>query len=74
MVVHFDKDGNAIDTFYLSKPDGSLIQSTAMIVEPTRLLVGTATGGVYEFARPDKAITRPAKSAPATDTPKSAAQ
>jgi hypothetical protein len=70
MIVHFDRDGNPIDTYYLRMTDGSLLQSTAIVIEPTRLLVGSAAGGIYEFERPDKSAARPAKAtADALKTP-----
>jgi hypothetical protein len=70
MIVHFDRDGNPLDTYYLRMTDGSLLQSTAIIIEPTRILVGSATGGIYEFDRPDKSTVRSVKaSAVAPKTP-----
>jgi hypothetical protein len=54
MVVHFDRDGNLLDTYYLTTPEGAPLQTTAIVVEAGRLLVGSSAGGVYEFARPDK--------------------
>jgi hypothetical protein len=54
MLVHFDKYGNSMDTYYLTTPEGALLQTTAIVVEPNRLFVGSNAGGVYEFARPDK--------------------
>ena len=53
-LVHFDKYGDAIDTYYLTAPDGSALKITAIIVEPARLLIGAGSGGIYEFGRPDK--------------------
>jgi hypothetical protein len=61
MLVHFDKYGNSMDTYYLTTPEGALLQTTAIIVESNRLLVGSNAGGVYDFARPDKSA--PAHSA-----------
>jgi hypothetical protein len=54
MLVHFDKYGNSMDTYYLTTPEGALLQTTAIVVEPNRLLVGSNAGGIYEFDRPDK--------------------
>ncbi len=53
-LVHFDKYGNAMDTYYMTTPEGSLLQITAIVVEPNRLLIGSNSGGIYDFARPDK--------------------
>jgi hypothetical protein len=55
MLVHFDKFGNSMDTYYLTTPEGALLQTTAIVVEPNRLLIGSNAGGIYDFARPDKA-------------------
>lgn len=53
-LVHFDKYGNAMDTYYMTTPEGALLQITAIVVEPNRLLIGSSSGGIYDFARPDK--------------------
>ena len=58
MLVHFDKYGNAMDTYYLTAPDGALLQTTAIVVDPNHLLIGTSSGGIYYFARPDKVATQ----------------
>jgi hypothetical protein len=70
MIVHFDKDGDALDTYYLTTPDGAQIQIAAIVVDPDRLLIGSKSGGVYEFARPDKTSgARPARAAAASSKP-----
>ncbi|MGH9575786.1 MAG: hypothetical protein ACRD40_19940 [Candidatus Acidiferrales bacterium] len=53
-LVHFDKYGNPMDTYYMTAPDGALLQITAIVIEPHRLLIGSSSGGIYGFARPDK--------------------
>ncbi|HKQ88683.1 MAG TPA: hypothetical protein VJS43_18145 [Candidatus Acidoferrales bacterium] len=53
-LVHFDKYGNAMDTYYMTTPEGALLQIAAIVVEPHRLLIGSSSGGIYDFARPDK--------------------
>ncbi len=58
MLVHFDKYGNAMDTYYLTAPDGALLQTTAIVVDPNHLLIGTSSGGIYYFARPDKVASQ----------------
>jgi hypothetical protein len=55
-LVHFDKYGNAMDTYYLTAPDGAVLHVTAIVVEPTHLFIGANSGGIYEFERPDKPI------------------
>lgn len=75
MLVHFDKDGDPLDTYYLTTPEGAKLQCTSIIVEPTRLLVGSSSGGIYDFARPDKPATAIAKAVPAnTQAAKNPAQ
>jgi hypothetical protein len=70
---HFNNDGDLMDTYYLTTPEGALLQTTAIVVEPDRLLIGSNAGGVYGFARPDKAA--PAKSVQAAaQTSKTPAQ
>ncbi|HTZ75237.1 MAG TPA: hypothetical protein VMB47_15040 [Candidatus Aquilonibacter sp.] len=54
ILVHFDKYGNAMDTYYLTAPNGALLQTTAIVVDPNHLLIGTSSGGIYYFTRPDK--------------------
>lgn len=55
-LVHFDKYGNAMDAYYLTTPDGATLHITAIVIEPAHLLIGAGSGGVYEFARPDKTV------------------
>jgi hypothetical protein len=54
VLVHLDKYGTPMDTYYITTPEGSVLQASAIVVEPTRLLIGSETGGIYAFARPDK--------------------
>jgi hypothetical protein len=58
-LVHFDKYGNAMDAYYLTTPDGTSLHITAIVVEPAHLFIGAGSGGVYEFARPDKTTSVP---------------
>ena len=75
MLVHFNKDGDPVDTYYLTTPEGAKLQSTAIVVEPARLLIGSSTGGIYDFARPDKTVTAAVKGDPkSTPAPKTSAQ
>ncbi len=53
-LVHFDKYGNPMDTYYMTTPDGALLQIASIVIEPRRLVIGSSSGGVYAFARPDK--------------------
>lgn len=75
MIIHFDKDGNPLDTYYLTTPEGAKLDITAIVVEPARLLIGSSTGGVYDFARPDKSLAATAKAVPTSpQAPKNPAQ
>ena len=51
-LVHFDKDGNQLDSYPLTTPQGQAISASAIEVEPDRLLVASDAHGIYEFARP----------------------
>jgi hypothetical protein len=73
MIVHFDRDGDAMDTYYLTTPEGAQIQIAAIVVDSNRLLIGSKAGGVYEFDRPDKSSRAHTAQAAAT-TEKSSAQ
>jgi hypothetical protein len=53
-LVHFDKYGTPMGTYYMTTPSGAALQISAIVVEPDRLLIGSNPGGVYAFARPDK--------------------
>jgi hypothetical protein len=54
LLLHFDKDGNRLDSYRTYTPDGARLEATTILVEPNRLLLGQDPLGVYEFARPDK--------------------
>jgi hypothetical protein len=53
-LVHFDKNGNAVDMYYLALQDEPSLKPTAILVEPSRLLIAADPWGIYEFPRPDK--------------------
>jgi hypothetical protein len=57
LLLHFDKDGNRLDSYRTYTPDGARLEATTILVEPNRLLLGQDPLGVYEFARPDKSDT-----------------
>ncbi len=52
-LVHFDKDGNQLDSYPLTTPQGEPLTASAIEVESDRLLVASDAHGIYEFARPD---------------------
>jgi hypothetical protein len=52
-LVHFDKEGNQLDSYPLTTPQGQTLTASAIEVESDRLLVASDAHGIYEFARPD---------------------
>jgi hypothetical protein len=68
VLVHFDKNGGYMGTYFIATPDGAPLRASAIVVELDRLIIASETQGIYEFARPDARVSR----APAQ--PASAAQ
>jgi hypothetical protein len=60
VLVHLDKFGNRIDTYYPVITEGTSLKITSILVEPDRILVAADPWGIYEFARPDKRPQSPA--------------
>jgi hypothetical protein len=61
-LVHFDKEGNQLDSYPLTTPQGQALTASAIEVESDRLLVASDAHGIYEFARPDpKTAAAPAR-------------
>jgi hypothetical protein len=58
-LVHLDKNGNRLDTYYPVISDGTSLKITSILVEPNRILVASDPWGIYEFPRPDKAPPSP---------------
>jgi hypothetical protein len=54
LLLHFDKDGNRLASYRTYTPSGGRLESTTILVEADRLLLGADPFGLYEFARPDK--------------------
>jgi hypothetical protein len=54
LLLHFDKDGNRLASYRTYTPDGGRLETTVILVEADRLLLGADPFGLYEFARPDK--------------------
>ncbi len=50
-LVHFSKDGNPIEVFYLTLKGGTPLKPTAVLVEPDRFLVAVDPWGIFEFSR-----------------------
>ena len=53
VLAHFDKNGAYLGEYYIVTPEGTPLRASAIIVEPDRLIIGSDSRGVYEFARPD---------------------
>jgi hypothetical protein len=60
VLVHLDKFGNRIATYYPVISEGRSVKITSILVEPDRILVATDPWGIYEFARPDRRPQSPA--------------
>jgi hypothetical protein len=66
VLVHFDKSGGYMGTYFIATPDGAPLRASAILVEPDRLIIASETQGIYEFARPDARVSRaPARPASA---------
>ena len=63
-LVHLDSNGNRLEIYYLTITGGQTLKPTAILVEPTRILIASDPWGIYEFPRPDRPSAAPA----ATDT------
>ena len=60
MIVHLDKNGLRLDSYYPVISEGTSLKITSILVEPDRILIASDPWGVYEFPRPD----RPSQSPP----------
>jgi hypothetical protein len=54
MLVHLDKSGNRLDSYYPVISEGTPLKITSILVESDRILIATDPWGIYEFPRPDK--------------------
>jgi hypothetical protein len=54
MLVHLDKGGNRIESYYPVIAEGTSLKITSILVEPDRILIATDPWGIYEFLRPDR--------------------
>jgi hypothetical protein len=60
MLVHFDKTGTRMDSYYPVISEGTSLKITSILVEPDRILIATDPWGIYEFPRPDRPSQSPA--------------
>jgi hypothetical protein len=54
-LMHFDKNGNLLDSYVMAAPDGGPLRAKAIVVEPDRLIIASDPRGIFEFERPDTA-------------------
>ena len=53
-LLRFDREGNRRATYKLYTPEGARLDTTTILIESNRMLIGGDPLGVYEFERPDK--------------------
>ena len=53
-LFRFDREGNRRGSYRLYTPEGARLEAISILVEATRLLIGSDPLGIYEFARPDQ--------------------
>ncbi len=53
MLVHLGRNGNRLDTYYVTITGDTTAKASAILVEPSRILIASDSWGIYEFARPD---------------------
>ena len=51
---HFDKDGALVATYRTATADGTRLEPSAILIEPSRIILAVDPLGVYEFALPDQ--------------------
>jgi hypothetical protein len=56
-LVHFSKSGDPLEIYNLTMKGGTPLKPTAILVEPDRFLIAADPWGVFEFARPDRAVS-----------------
>jgi hypothetical protein len=56
-LVHMDKTGTVLDTFYMATAEGAKLRASAILVESNRLIIATESQGIFEFSRPDKVLS-----------------
>jgi hypothetical protein len=52
LLMHFDKDGERLESFRTFMPRSARLEASAILVEPDRILIGADPQGIYEFSRP----------------------
>jgi len=57
-LLHFDTEGNRRASYKIYTPQEARLEANTILVEKDRLLIGSDPLGIYEFARPDKKISK----------------
>ena len=50
-LIHYSKDGTALDAYDLALKGGQPLKPTALVIEPDRFIVAADPWGIYEFSR-----------------------
>jgi hypothetical protein len=69
VLVHLDKGGNRMDSYYPVISGGTSLRITSILVEPNRILMATDPWGIYDFPRPDRPSQSPASQNSITTQP-----
>jgi hypothetical protein len=51
-LIHFSKDGNPLEVYYLTLKSGVPLKASAVLVEQDRFLIAADPWGIFEFDRP----------------------
>ncbi len=51
-LIHFSKEGNPEEVYYLTMKGGGALKPTALLIEPERFLIAADPWGIFEFPRP----------------------
>jgi len=54
LLLHFDGEGNRRATYRTYTSEGARVETTAILIESDRMLLGADPIGIYEFPRPDQ--------------------
>jgi len=57
-LLHFDAEGNRRASYKIYTPEQARLEANTILVEKDRLIIGSDPLGIYEFARPDKKISK----------------
>lgn len=52
-LLRFDKDGNRQATYQLYTPEGARLDASSILIDKSRILIGSDNAGIFEFERPE---------------------